>query len=574
MSYNKIWKLDTLLEGKNLEEVLALLKHRVEACIFEPYSAEFYLNLQDIHAYIREAGSLIGCLTAQDTNDAKALLYESRIQDIATSLGSIEVDLENFLKQMSDEEFSKLFSNEKLADIRFYFEEMRSFAKKKLSQKEEKLINDLSSSGHDIFTSMYYAYMGEISFSFRGEKLTLGQLENKLSEKDRSIRVDAMHSLENHLKEKENLFCQFLTSIVDFRNTLYHHRGWENPLEEALHTNRIEQKTIDTMWRVVEKNKPALVKFMRKKAEIMGLDQLSWADYDAPLQTDISKKLDYDNGIDFIVKQFGKISPRLAAFSKRAADERWIEADNRKGKRAGGFCTDCPVSKESRIFMNYVPTMGSLATLAHELGHAYHNEVLYEKPLFSQQIGMAIAETASTMCEMIVTDGAIREAKSEEEKLSLLDDKLSKALSFSCDLHARYIFDKQLHERRKQGPLSPEDLTEMMIEAQKIGFDGSLSDYLPHFWAYKMHFYFTDISFYNFPYTVGYLFSLGIYHHLMKDPQNFEHRYDAILLDSGCMTMEELAKKHLNVNLGEEQFWQGAYDVIKEDVKMYVKLGA
>ncbi len=573
MSYDKIWQLNNLLGYENLEEVLGQLGEKVACLQFDPSSPDFYLNLQSIHAELGELGSLIGCLTAQDTSDTKALFFENVLNDIVSDLGSIEVDLDNALRKMSDGEFDNLFDQPKISAFRFYFEEMRNFAKKKLPEVEEKLINDLSPSGHDIFTSIYYAYMGEISFDFRGESLTLGQLENKLGEGDRSIRLDAMNSLESHLKKKEGLFSQFLTSIVDYRNTVYEHRGWENPLTDALHTNRITEATLNAMWSVVEKNKPVMVKFLRKKAELMGLPKLSWADYDAPLGLSPAKSYSFDEGMDLIIQQFQKVSPRLAKFSERAAKERWIEADNRKGKRAGGFCTSCPMALESRIFMNYAGTMGSIATLAHELGHAYHNEILFQKPYFLQEIGMSVAETASTMCEMIVTDGAIQGAKTKEEKLTLLDDKLSKAIAFSCDLHARYVFDRMLHEERKKRSLSPDDLTAMMVKAQRIGYADELSSYLPHFWAYKMHFYFTDISFYNFPYTMGYLFSLGIYHLFMKNPKEFEKRYDALLLDSGSMTLEDLAKKHLQVDLSEEGFWQGAYDVIAQDVEQFIQMG-
>lgn len=572
MAYEKIWHLDNLFGGKDLRKGLEELAKKISSLQLEPKSTDFYLKLQRVHVELSEASSLIGCLTAQDTSDAEALLFEATLNSIATDLSGLEIDLENALREMSDHDFNHLFSDPKIADCRFFFEEMREFAKRKLPQDKEKLINDLSPSGHDIFTTIYYAYMGEIPFQFRSETLTLGQLENKLGEADRSIRIDAMQSLESHLKEKENLFAQFLTSIVDYRNTLYQYRKWDNPLTEALQTNRIQEETLNAMWRVVEKNKPTIVKFLRKKATLLNLPKLSWCDYDAPLDIIPQKIFSFDEGMNFIIEQFKKVSPRLSTFAHRSAKERWIEADNRKGKRAGGFCTSCPMAKESRIFMNYVGTMGSIATLAHELGHAYHNEILFQKPYFLQEIGMAIAETASTMCEMIVTDGAIKEAKTREEKLLLLDDKLSKAVSFSCDIHARFTFDQMLHKERKERALSPDDLTAMMVHAQKIGFANELSDYLPHFWAYKMHFYFTDLSFYNFPYTMGYLFSLGIYNLLMQTPDQFEKRYDALLLDSGSMSLENLAKKHLHIDLSQDTFWQGAYDLIARDVDTFCNL--
>jgi len=209
--------------------------------------------------------------------------------------------------------------------------------------------------------------------------------------------------------------------------------------------------------------------------------------------------------------------------------------------------------------------------LAHELGHAFHSHVLNDKPPLAQDYPMNIAESASTMCEMIVTDNALKNATSEKEKLILLDDKISRYMSFNMDLHSRFLFDKAFHEERKQGFVSPDRANELMIESQKIGFANNLQEYLPSFWSYKMHFYFTDVTFYNWTYTFGYLFSLGTYAHLQKIG-DFERRYIALLQDSGSMMIEDLAKKHLDVDLTKIDFWQNAIDLLNADIETYLNI--
>lgn len=576
MPYPQTWNLNSLLQNTGsshaqIEERLNRLAKEIESLQVSPKDPKFYLSLQSIHETLSEAISLIGCLTAQDTKDTKALKLESMISEIASSLSLKEIDLEIGLREMSDTEFDKIFSSPEISEIKFYFAETREFAQKKLPPNEERIINNLSPSGHDVFTSLYYTYLGEIQFDFRGEKLTLGPLENKLGSADRSVRLDAMHSLENHLVEKEGIFAQFLGSIIDFRNKVYDARGWKSPLVEALQKNRMQEKTLRTMWDVVKANHPRLMPYVEKKCELLGISKLSWCDFDAPLPFQ-SGEMSYDEGVDFIIKHFNKLSPKTAAFSKNAVTQEWIEAENRSGKRAGGFCTPCSLRKESRIFMNYAGTMSSVATLAHELGHAVHNEIIFERPFFLQDIGMGIAETASTMQEMVVADAAVQEANTRDEKLCLLDDKLSRAITFSMDIYSRYLFDTFIHEERKKRILSAEDFSELMIKAQKEGYSNILDENLPHFWCYKMHHYFTDMPFYNFPYTVGYLFSLGIYQLLTQDPSHFEKRYFALLYDSAAMSLEDLAQKHLDVDLTKPDFWQGAYDYIACDINTFINL--
>ncbi len=260
----------------------------------------------------------------------------------------------------------------------------------------------------------------------------------------------------------------------------------------------------------------------------------------------------------------------MAAFAENALKNGWVDAKQGSKKRAGGFCTGIPLLKESRILMTYTDTFDSQSTLAHELGHAYHSHVLRNKPPLSQAYPMNIAEAASTMCEMIVADSALKSATTPKQKLLLLDDKITSYLAFNMNIHSRFLFETGFHEKRKKGFLTPDEINELMVASQTKAYSGALDTYLPHFWCYKMHFYFTDATFYNWPYTFGYLFSLGTYNVLLNN--NFEERYIALLEDSGSMEMEDLAKKHLGVDLQKEDFWQGAIDILNRNIDEFLKI--
>ncbi len=235
-----------------------------------------------------------------------------------------------------------------------------------------------------------------------------------------------------------------------------------------------------------------------------------------------------------IVDQFKRFSPKLAAFSEEAFEKRWIEAEDRAGKRPGGFCTSFPIAGETRIFMTYGGTLNNVSTLAHELGHGYHQHVMTDMPALAQEYAMNVAETASTFAEMIVADAVVKSASTDEERIILLEDKIQRAIAFFMNIHARFIFETNFYEARSQGLVSVERLNELMVDAQKLAYKDALSSYHPHFWAAKLHFYATDVPFYNFPYTFGYMFSAGIYARAVQEGAAFEEKYISLLREQAA----------------------------------------
>jgi oligoendopeptidase F len=264
----------------------------------------------------------------------------------------------------------------------------------------------------------------------------------------------------------------------------------------------------------------------------------------------------------------------MGDFSKMALEKRWVEGEDRSGKAAGGFCTGFPINKETRIFMTYTNTFGNMSTLAHELGHSYHSYILKELPIFASRYPMTLAETASTFNELRVKDAALELAKNPQEKLMLLDQKLQDGYIMLCNLHARFIFDSNFYEERKSGIVSRKRLDEMMLEAQKKAYANTLDDdgYHKLFWASKLHFYLTGQPFYNFPYTFGFLFSLGIYDRALKEGSAFAKAYRNLLHDTGSMMAEDVARKHLDVDLSKEEYWNDAVSRVLSDIDPFVKL--
>jgi oligoendopeptidase F len=571
------WELESLFKGgsssEKLEQELKYIKDVLRQIESKMDSFQItILEIQGAAKRLHEIESFIHCLCAQDENDGKALEKSAQISVLNATLISLVAKFEEKLLGLTAEEFDELIQKSSLKELTFILREHLSLAKEKLPSHQEELINDLSIDGYHAWSKLYSIVVSKMRISTGANKyLSVGQAENELSSPNREIRENVFKHWENGWMQNEEIFAHILNHLGGFRLKIYENRKYKDVLHEPLIFNRMQEKTLETMWRVVEQSKDLFITYLERKARLLGLEKLAWCDIEAPLGSSVNK-VSFDQAAEIIIEYFSSFSSKMASFAKSAFELGWIEAEDRIGKRPGGFCTHFPVSGQSRIFMTFGGTMGNVATLAHELGHAYHNHMVQELPYLNQQYKMSIAETASTFAEMIVVDAAVKNASNDEEKLGLIDDKLSRVIAFLMNIHCRFLFEKEFYNLRKTRVLSAKEMNDMMLESQKLAYKNSLGEWHPHFWAAKMHFYFTDVPFYNFPYTFGYLFSLGLYALFLKEGSSFAKKYDALLEESGQMTVENLAQKFLNTDITKEDFWQNAINILKLDVQTFLTL--
>lgn len=533
-------------------------------------------DLQSAAARLYEANSFVGCLTAQDQHDKKAVQLDAKITSLGASFSNVMTLFWNVLRMTNDEVWEAWMKREEIAPISFVLSEKRDLAREKLAPELENLVSDLAVDGYHGWGQHYDTIVAKVGVPFEeanGEikSLSVGQAANKLDNPDRNVRERVFASWEEAWTKSEDYCADTLNRLAGFRLKLYEKRGWDDVLKEPLAINRMSKATLDAMWQVIVENKPKFVAYLERKAKLLGVDKLSWTDVDSPLGQ-ATGKITYEQAAEDIVKQFGNFSPKLAEFATMAFNKRWIEAEDRPGKRPGGFCTSLPKSKQTRIFMTFGGTVSNVYTLAHELGHAYHQSVMEELPMFNQDYAMNVAETASTFAEMILADAFVKNAANDQEKIVLLADKVQNSVAFFMNIHARFLFETRFYEKRQQGVLDAAELSELMEEAQREAFQEALGSYHPHFWASKLHFYITDVPFYNFPYTFGYMFSTGLYALAQREGQSFAAKYDALLRDTGRMTVEELAAKHLGVDLTKPDFWREAMAVNVADVDAFLEL--
>jgi len=538
---------------------------------------DYILKFQDFYARFVTAYSFNGCLVSANTDDEKAEQIQGEIDVFEAEYSKINVSLEAFAKSQTDEEWAKLVNSEELKAIEFYLNELRDVAKLKMKPEFEALAADLAVNGYHAWNRLYDKMYGSLRVQFEEDgkitEMSLGQMANKVSSPDRNIRKQAVEKLEEAWETRSNEATMTLNFMAGFRLSLYEKRKWDNPVFEALLESRIKQETLDAMWSAVVKSEEKVKRYITAKKKLLGIKNYRWYDQAAPADAS-SKVFSFKEGGDFTVDNIAKFSKSQAEFTRLALDKNWVEAENRPGKRGGAFCTDFLSEKQTRVFMTYDGSFENVSTLAHELGHAYHQHVMMKLPPYATIYPMPLAETASIFNEFLVTDAALQMAESTKDKLAMIDTNLQNAMGLFCNLHARFIFDMSFYTERKKGLVSRERLDELMVEAQKKAFFGELADdgYHPLFWASKLHFFLSDTPFYNFPYTFGYLFASGVYNRAKTEGESFAPKYEALLTDTGRMTSEEVAMKHMGADLTKPDFWNEAVERCMSDIDEFERL--
>ena len=363
-----------------------------------------------------------------------------------------------------------------------------------------------------------------------------------------------------------------LNSIKGTANTLAQRRGRPDALHASLEQARLERATLDTMMSVMRESFPMFRRYFAAKARRLGKERLAWWDLQATVGGS-ERRYSYGEARDFILARFATFSGRLENLAARAFREEWIDVGPRKGKSGGAFCAEVPGLEQSRILANFDGSFDQLQTLAHELGHAFHNECLAGLTMIQRKTPMTLAETASIFNETLVAEAALATATSREEELSILECFLVNASQVVVDIASRYLFEKEVFERRAHSELSADDFCDIMRRCQHETYGEALDDrYLhPYMWAWKPHYYSATTSFYNYPYAFGLLFGLGLYAEYQRRGPAFVPDYETLLRATGSGTAEELAARH-GIDLRSPDFWRASMRLIETRLERYLAL--
>jgi pepF/M3 family oligoendopeptidase len=516
--------------------------------------------------------SYIHSFVSTDSRNALAQARTSEFQQVAVKLAQLTTRFTAWVGGLDVEDLLERSATAR--EYEYMLRQAQRRAQHLMSPDEEALAAELNPTGAGAWSRLYGNLSSQLMVAIeqggQPSELPVSAVRNLAYDADREVRRTAYEAELAAWRRSAVPIAAALNSVKGEVITLARRRGWQSPLDLSLFSNSIDREALEAMLAAARESFPDFRRYLRAKARMLGVPQLAFYDLFAPVGAS-GHAWGYDEAADFIVEQFGSYSERMRDFAARAFRERWIDAEPRPGKRDGAFCMRLRAD-ESRILSNYEPSFKSVSTLAHELGHAYHNTHLARQPELNRSTPMTLAETASIFCETIVRKAAMASA-SPAEQVEILEGALMNSGQVVVDITSRFLFEQAVFEGRAARELSVDELCALMRDAQLDTYGDGLDPAAlhPFMWAAKPHYYSAGNSFYNYPYMFGLLFGLGLYARYQSDPAGFKAGYDDLLASTGLADAATLARR-MEVDIRSIDFWRASLGTIRADVDRFEAL--
>ncbi len=527
---------------------------------------------------LRTVGSYIHCYVTTDARNDTAKAYQSRLETQGVLLGQLNARLVAWL---GSGDIEALLAASPLArEHEFFLRRAEVLAQHQMSESEENLaaaLQPMALGGwaklHGNMTALLSVTVALPENSSQSEPqnervLPMSAVRALASSPDRAVRKAAFEAEIQAWETVALPLCAALNGIKGYQRTLRKRRGFENDVEPTLIGNSIDRETLQAMQSACVQSFPDFRRYMDAKARALNLPQLAWFDLQAPLG-EANKSWSWPEATAFIVENFGRYSPELADFAAKSFREGWIDAAPRLGKIGGAYCT-CIRPGESRVLMNFDGSFYDVSTLAHELGHAYHNLTLAGRTPLQLGVPSTLAETASIFCETLIFEAAVAQANASE-RFTLLNSALERNLMVVVDIHSRFLFEQAVFEKRASRDLTASEFCDLMTQAQRATYGEHLEPLHPYMWAVKGHYY--GPTFYNYPYTFGLLFGLGLYACYQRDPERFRAQYDDLLGAAGMADAATLARR-FGLDTHDIAFWNASLGIIRGQIDEFEALVA
>lgn len=592
------WDLSNVykgLETEDFERDLAALKAKLDG--LEAYAAEAGVErltstppdltgtigtlermiekINDLLKMLSTMNAYVHSFVSTDSYNAAAGKRLSELEQLDVRAGKINTRFQGWVGSLG-ERLDEIRASSALAEE--HGEVLKDIVARSrflMDTKLEDLAAELQLSGGGVMWKLQGNVTSQLKASFerdgQTEELPMTMIRNLAADPDEEVRRRAY---ETELKAWESVreaVAFSMNCVKGSASTLAQWRGYDDVLHGALLRNHIDRPTLDALLGSIREYFPVFRRYLSSKAEKLGKKKLPWWDLFAPVGK-VNPTYDWAEARSFIEEQFGGFHSDLADFARRAFDNKWIDAEPRDGKRGGAFCMRVPGVEESRILANFDGSFDQMVTLAHELGHGFHNACQTGLPMLRRGSPMVLAETASIFCETIVLNAALEKA-SAEEQLSILENQLLGATQVTVDISSRFIFESEVLRRRADAELSADDFCGIMIAAQKETY-GEVLDFEhlhPYMWLLKPHYYYGNLHFYNFPYAFGLLFGMGVYAVYQKEGEAFIPRYKELLRSTGAGEAADLAAR-FGIDIRSSDFWKGSLDLVAGQVDRYCEL--
>ncbi len=568
-TYLDVHKIDPTFPPKNYNQ--EGLAETIAGCIGRLASA------QELRFTIQ---AFLNSFISTDSFNEKAKKELSLIEPLFIRIDQIEtVKFQGWIGKIGDQVQAVIPTNPVLTSHAFYLEDLVKQSEYMMSPAEEELAGELSLSGARAWNKLQGNITSQLSWEFEGENgevqtLPMTAIINLRGHENETMRRRGYEAEMAAWKTVTTPLAAALNGVKGSQSTVFKRRGRIDPVQKSIDQSRIDRETLEAMLEAMRSSFPMFRKYFKSKAKRLEKDSLAWWDLFAPMGRS-SRSFTYPEAQQFVLENFAKFSEELAEYANRAFTNDWIDVGPRKGKRAGAFCMRVPGVKESRIMLNFEGNLDWVFTLAHELGHGFHNDCLYQAGRTALQIRnpMTLAETASIMCETIVTNAAIQTAVDKDEELLILETKLISDSQVVVDIYSRYLFETEVFKRREKAELSADEFNEIMEWAQSETYGDGLDPNFRHryMWTWKPHYYIPGLSFYNYPYAFGLLFGTGLYAIYKERGEEFIPQYKDLLASTGMGTAADLAAR-FDIDLRTPDFWKNSLNVVERRIEQYISL--
>ncbi|MDX2109904.1 MAG: M3 family oligoendopeptidase [Verrucomicrobiota bacterium] len=510
--------------------------------------------------------SYVGCLVAADALNEGYQAEEGRMADYGAEVEKVAIALKLALAEATDETVDALLARSGVKTNAYFFQTLRAEAIHRMSSGEESLAADLSVDGIHAWSRFYNVHTGRLKFTMSEPDgstrvVPFSQRNSLIAHANRYVRKAAFTGANTALEQQEHLFAAALNAIAGTRLKLNARRNLPHFLDTSLLQSRLSRASLDAMFQAIEDTIEIPRAMLRWRAAKLGQPGITYFDLQGPLDLPEQHPIGWHEAVAITTEAFTSAYPALGAYFADFIKKQWIDYTPRDGKRPGGFCTGSEFINEQRIFMTYNNVVNDLMTLAHEAGHAWHSQLLTATRPLARLYPMTLAETASTFAELLLTEGVLRSDKlGAGAKAALLDSQVRHAAVFLTDLPVRYLFEKRFYEERANGEVSASRLKEIMVQTQRAHFGDCLAPdgEDPYFWASKMHFYISDVQFYNYPYTFGYLLSASLFARFKAEGSSFLADYEKLLMATGSGSCETVVQNSLGEDITQPAFWTRA----------------
>ena len=508
---------------------------------------------------------------ATDASNGTAQQYEDKLALIANDASLVDSAITRFVGSIGNLE-ELIAASEKLQTVAFALREMKKDADHTIPAEIEPWMLQMRLSGGSAFAQLRDKLDSTHTVDFRGETLPLPAVRGMAYDGDAAVRKDAYEAEIASYKKLELPMSYCLNSIKMEARTMAKAKGHASVLDMSLYQNRMDRETLDAMITAIREYLPHFRRYLRAKAAYLGhADGLPFYDLFAPVGK-ASKAYTIEEAREVLLREMGKFTPAMAQFMDNAFEQRWIDVYPREGKGGGAFCAGAHEYDRSLILTNYQGSFSDISTLAHELGHAWHNRCMAGLPFCLTGTPMPLAETASIFNETMLAHQVLKTA-TEDEQFTLLEASLMESTQTCVDILSRYLFETEVIDTRADHAMTVDELKDAMLRAQDATYGDGLDKNVrhPYMWACKSHYYSSGYNFYNFPYAFGELFGKGVFAQYLKEGDAFVPKYNQLLRSCGSGTIAEVAAS-VGIDVRDPDFWRASLEVVKNEIDTFCRL--